>query len=79
MTEVNAYERINLYNNSELSLCVISEMKKNTQRPSKLLFKCQTFDEMEDRDRAYTRSYYLVAHLVNKHKLFPMNIRHNAP
>jgi len=54
-------------------------MKKTTQRPSKLLFKCQTCDEVEDRARANTRSYDLVAHLVNKHKLFPMSIRHNAP
>jgi len=42
------------------------------------LFKCQPCDEIEDRDRTYTRSYDLVAHLVNTHKLYPISIKHNA-
>jgi len=54
-------------------------MKKATQRPLRLLFKCHTCDEEEDPNRAYTRSYDLIAHLVNKHRLFPMSIRHNVP
>jgi len=54
-------------------------MTKTTQRPVSLLFKCQRCDEEEDRDRAYTRSGDLVAHFVNKHKLYPVSIRHNAP
>jgi len=54
-------------------------MTKTTQRPVRLSFKCQRCDEEEDRNRAYTPSYDLVAHLVNKHKLFPISIRHNAP
>jgi len=53
-------------------------MTKTTQRPVRLLFKCQPCDEIEDRDRTYTRSYDLVAHLVNTHKLYPISIKHNA-
>jgi len=54
ISEVNTCERLNFDNNPDLSLCVISEVKTTTQRPSKLLFKCQTCDEEEDCDRAYT-------------------------
>jgi len=54
-------------------------MPKMTQRPVRLLFKCQRCDKEEEKYRAYTRSYDLVAHLVNKHQHFPISIRHNAP
>jgi len=53
-------------------------MAKTTQKPTRLLFKCQPCDEIEERDRTYTRSYDLVAHLVNTHSLYPMSIKHNA-
>jgi len=53
-------------------------MTKTTQKPPLLLFKCQPCDEIEERDRTYTRSYDLVAHLVNTHSLYPMNIKHNV-
>jgi len=53
-------------------------MTKTTQRTTRLLFKCQPCDEIEDRDRTYTRSYDLVAHLVNTHSQYPISIRHNA-
>jgi len=53
-------------------------MTKTTQRPVRLLFKCQPCDEIEERDRTYTRSYDLIAHLVNTHDLYPINIKHNA-
>jgi len=53
-------------------------MTKTTQKATRLFFKCQPCDEIEDRDRTYTRSYDLVAHLVNTHKLYPVSIKHNA-
>jgi len=70
---------INRDDNRELMLYVIITMTKTTQRPERFLIKCQRCDEEEDRDCAYTRSYDLVAHLVNKHKLYLISIRHNAP
>jgi len=74
-----AYTHVNRDNNHNLLLCVDSAMTKTTQRPVRLLFKCQRWDEEKEKDRAYTRLYDLVAHLFNKHKLFPISIRHNAP
>jgi len=75
----SVHTNVDIKDNPELFLCVGDRMKKATQRPSRSLFKCQTLDEEEDRNLAYTRSYGLIAHLVNKHRLFLMNIRHNAP
>jgi len=74
-----ACTHINRDDNHNLLLCVDSTMMKTTQQLVRLLFKCQRCDEEEEHDRAYTRSYDLVAHLVNKHKLFPISIRYNAP
>jgi len=62
----------------ELLLCIDSVMTKNTQRMSRLLFKCQPCDEINGRDRTYTRSYDLIAHLVNTHDQYPISIKHNA-
>jgi len=53
-------------------------MSKNVQRTAKLAFKCQPCDEFNSRDRTYTRSYDLVAHLVNTHDVYPASIKHNA-
>jgi len=53
-------------------------MAKNTQRTTKLAFKCQPCDEFSGRDRTYTRSYDLIAHLVNTHDLYPTSIKHNV-
>jgi len=70
--------RVKLEGKPDLLLCVDSAMTKTTQRPVRLLFKCQPCDEIEDRDRTYTRSYDPVAHLVNTHNLYPISIKHNA-
>jgi len=53
-------------------------MAKNIQRTLRLLFKCQPCDEINGRDRTYTRSYDLIAHLVNTHDQYPISIKHNA-
>jgi len=52
---------------TDLLLCVDSAMTKNTQRTTRLFFKCQPCDEFNGRDRTYTRSYEFIAHLVNTH------------
>jgi len=62
----------------DLLLCVVSAMAKNTQRTTRLLFKCQPCDEINGRDRTYTRSYDLIAHLVNTHDQYTISIKHNA-
>jgi len=53
-------------------------MTKTTQKVTRLFFKCQPCDKFNGRDRTYTRSYDLVAHLVNTHDLYPVSIKHNA-
>jgi len=65
ISDENNRTHVNRDNNHNLLLCVFSTMAKTTQRPVRLLFKCQRCDEEEEKDRAYTRSYDLVAHLVN--------------
>jgi len=70
--------RVNTDCKPDLCLCFDSAMTKDFQRTTRLLFKCQPCDEIEDRDRTYTRSYDLVAHLVNTHDLYPISTKHNA-
>jgi len=52
-------------------------MKKAVKKPE-WEYRCFPCQEQDDKARKYTRSYDLVLHMVNTHRNFPMDGKHNA-
>jgi len=64
-------------NNSKLCLSRYSVMKSSTKKTD-FEYRCFPCLKQDDKARSYTQSYDLVLHIVNTHRKFPIDAKHNA-
>jgi len=69
--------RRNCDNNRRLCLYRCGDMKK-TLRKTEFEYRCFQCRKQDDKARSYTRSYDLILHMVNTHKKFPTDAKHNT-
>jgi len=53
-------------------------MKKATTKKMDFEYRCFPCLKQDDKARSYTRSYDLVLHMVNTHRKFPVDAKHNT-
>jgi len=51
---------------------------KKTLRKTEFEYRCLPCRKQDDKARSYTRSYDLILHMVNTHKKFPTDAKHNV-
>jgi len=51
---------------------------KKTARKTDFEYRCFPCRKQDDNARSYTRSYNLILHMVNTHKKFPIDAKHNT-
>jgi len=75
----NIYNHIKNERVDDIELCLsrFSDMKK-TAKKTEFEYKCYPCRKQEDKARSYTRSYDLILHMVNTHRKYPLDARHNT-
>jgi len=63
--------------NNELFLPRYTDMKKAAKNTD-LVYRCFLCLKQDDKARLYTRSYDLILHMVNTHKKYPNDVKHNT-
>jgi len=65
--------------NKDSKLCwSIYSVMKRAKKKTDFEYRCIPCQEQEDKARSYIRSYDLVLHMVNTHRKFPIDVKHNA-
>jgi len=64
-------------NNNECCLSRYTNMKKAAKKMD-FEYRCFPCRKQDDKARSYTLSYDLTLHMVNTHKKFPNDVKHNA-
>jgi len=64
-------------NNNECCLPRYTDMKKAAKKMD-FEYRCFPCRKPDDMARSYTRSYDLTLHMVNTHKKYPNDVKHNA-
>jgi len=60
-----------------LFLSRFSDMKR-AMKKTDFEYRCYPCRRQEDKARLYTRSYDLILHMVNMHRKYPVDVKHNA-